>query len=299
MFGKSGSTVSPRALGALLLASGLLGVGCGKGSGNTSGPPSSPTPVQTHPAGIWRGTLASTNPAEGKAALAFVSPAGDVRIISEAGFHYVSGGGLFNLGTAFAPAGKAFRDGSTQAAIASRTSHLEAASTSSSSSAGAASGTYAFSCKIPGDAVWFESATPDPSYTTPMRLADLSGTYASQAADNSLGHPLSLVVDGGTGTVAVPGGDAFTVAFTLPDPARSAVDLTLTYSPAGLTTENPVPGNGACVLASGGAERTLIFGAAGGTRSFCGKFTKRLPHPTEPNVVKPVTARLDTAQHRH
>lgn len=55
---------------------------------------------------------------------------------------------------------------------------------------------------------------------------------------------------------------------------REPVDLSLSYTPAGLLAENPVPGTGSCVPVRGSAARILTFGAAGGTRSFCGKFTK-------------------------
>ena len=144
-----------------------------------------------------------------------------------------------------------------------------------SSTGSPGSATFSFFCKAGGDSLEFVSNAPDPAYKTPLKLTILSGTYTSQSSDNSLGQALTLVVNDGEGAVSIPGGDAFRVAFTLPDPGRSALDLTLTYTPAQLSSENPVPGTGIYLPAQGNEHPILIVGAAGGTRSFCGKFTKR------------------------
>lgn len=144
----------------------------------------------------------------------------------------------------------------------------------SSSSGGPGSATFTFVCEAGGDSVKFISSTPDPAYATPLPPAALSGTYTSEPAANSLGQALTLVVNDRAGTVAVPGGDSFTVALTVPDPGKSALDLTLTYTPAGGLPENPAAGTGSFVPARGSKARVLTFGAAGGTRAFCGKFTK-------------------------
>jgi hypothetical protein len=144
----------------------------------------------------------------------------------------------------------------------------------SSSSGGPGKATFTFVCEAGGDTVEFTSSTPDPAYSTPLPPSALSGTYTSGPAANSLGQALTLVVDDGAGTIAVPGGDAITVALTVPDPGKSAVDLTLTYTPAGGVAENPAAGAGIPLPVQGSTARVLTLGAAGGTRSICGTFTK-------------------------
>jgi hypothetical protein len=268
------STGVPAVLGALLSVSSLLMVGCNGGGAGDSAP--APTPgrrlvsVRTSPVGFWRGTLTSTNPAEAARAVAIVSSAKDIRIVSEAGFHYVTGAGSTFLGTGHAPAGRTFPDGSSRAAMTARGSFLDAESGSDGSDVD----TYTFTCRIGGDSLRFVSSAPDPAHDSPLTTADLSGTYTSLASDNSLGHLLTLVLADGAGTVAIPGGDRFAVTFTIPDPGKSAVNLSLTHTPDGLGAESPVPGTGCCTPSQGGRARVLTFGAAGGTRSFCGTFTR-------------------------
>ncbi|MDR3671248.1 MAG: hypothetical protein P4L36_10400 [Holophaga sp.] len=105
----------------------------------------------------------------------------------------------------------------------------------SSSSGGPGSATFTFVCEAGGDSVKFISSTPDPAYATPLPPAALSGTYTSEPAANSLGQALTLVVNDRAGTVAVPGGDSFTVALTVPDPGKSA-----------LISPSPIPRPEAC-----------------------------------------------------
>jgi hypothetical protein len=268
------STGVPAVLGALLSVSSLLMVGCNGGGAGDSAPVMAPArplvSVRASPVGFWRGTLTSTNPAGAARAVAIVSSAKDIRVISEAGFHYVTGAGSTFLGTGHAPAGRTFPDGSSKAAMTEKGSFLDAQAGSDGSDVD----TYTFTCRVGGDNLRFVSSAPDPAHDSPLTLADLSGTYTSLASDNSLVQPLTLVLADGAGTVATAGGDRFAVTFTIPDPGRSAVSLSLTCTPDSLEVENPVPGTGCCTPSQGGRARVLTFGAAGGTRSFCGTFTR-------------------------
>jgi hypothetical protein len=157
----------PEALGAWLLAAGLVLTGCaGGGGGGTPEPP----PARSS-GGFWHGTLTSTNGAEGKAALAILSPADEIRIISAAGFQYVVAPGL-GPGTAYAPSGKTFGDGSAVAKMNMKSRSFK----TSSSTGGGASATFTFNCMAGGDTVGFVSSHSDPAYGTPLALAALPGT---------------------------------------------------------------------------------------------------------------------------
>ena len=158
---KSSASCPSGTVGALFLASGLLLAGCGGGGGTSAAPPS-PAHIPVDPVGVWKGTLASTNPAEAKAAVAIVSSAEEVRIITEAGFQYAAGPGLAN-GTVHAPAGRAFLDGSTWAVMFEKGSQFNHASPTGCP--GHAS--YTFWCKAGGDGVEFVSTTRGPAWTSP------------------------------------------------------------------------------------------------------------------------------------